>query len=54
MDQTRPLNLPPALLGSVNDMMQTLERDPKAPKWVNALERSLTRRKEASAAGAPP
>jgi hypothetical protein len=54
MDQTRPLNLPPALLGSVNGMMQTLQRDPKAPKWVNALERSLTRRKEASAAGAPP
>lgn len=47
MDQTRPLNLPPQLLGSVNDMMQTLQRDPKAPKWVNAVERSLTRRKEA-------
>jgi hypothetical protein len=54
MDQTRPLNLPPQLLGSVNDMMQTLQRDPKAPKWVNAIERSLTRRKEAPAAGAPP
>jgi hypothetical protein len=54
MDQTRPLNLPPALLGSVNDMMQTLQRDPKAPKWVNAVERSLTRRKEAPVAGAPP
>jgi hypothetical protein len=53
MDQTRPLNLPPALLGNVNTMLQTLQTDPKAPKWVNAVERKLTGRKDAALAGAP-
>ena len=51
MDQTRPLKLPPELLGSVAGMMQTLQHDPKAPAWVNALERGLTGRARTPAEG---
>ncbi len=44
MDETRPLKLPPALLNSVATIMRGWHRDPKAPNWVNALERRLTGR----------
>jgi len=44
MDQTRPLKLPPALLGQVNRMTSGWHVDPKAPKWVNQLEQRLTGR----------
>jgi hypothetical protein len=44
MDQTRPLKLPAALLGQINDAMGDWHTDRKAPKWVNALERRLTGR----------
>ena len=54
MDQTRPLKLPPALLNSVADMLQAWHRDPKAPDWVNAVERGLTGRRARSPGGAAP
>lgn len=44
MDQTRPLKLPPVLLGRVESMTRTWHLDPKAPKWVNKLELRLTGR----------
>ena len=46
LDQTRPLKLPTALLNSVANMTQAWHSDPKAPGWVNALERRLTGRKK--------
>ena len=46
LDQTRPLKLPPALLHSVAQITQGWHRDPKAPAWVNKLERRLTGRAE--------
>lgn len=49
MDQTRPLKLPPQLLNGVNAMTSTWQADPKAPGWMNALEKRLTGRKEAAA-----
>lgn len=49
MDQTRPLKLPPQLLNGVNAMTGSWQADPKAPKWMNALEKRLTGRKEAKA-----
>jgi hypothetical protein len=44
MDQTRPLKLPPALLGQVNSMTGSWHVDPKAPQWLNRLEQRLTGR----------
>jgi ER-bound oxygenase mpaB/B'/Rubber oxygenase, catalytic domain len=44
MDQTRPLKLPPALLGQVNTMTGSWHVDPKAPQWLNKLEQRLTGR----------
>lgn len=42
MDQTRPLKLPSHLLDGVAGMMSAWSDDPKAPKWLNALEDRLT------------
>ena len=52
MDQTRPLRLPPVLLGRVAAMTAGWHTDPKAPAWVNAIERWLTGRSGAAAQGA--
>ena len=41
MDQTRPLKLPEALLQEVGAVMQGWHTDPKAPRWMNRLERKL-------------
>jgi hypothetical protein len=43
MDQTRPLKLPTALLGQVDDVVRGWRDDPKAPRWMNALERHYTK-----------
>ena len=53
MDQTRPLKLPPTLSGSVASIMRGWHCDPKAPAWVNALERRLTGRAPAPAPAPP-
>ncbi len=42
MDQTRPLKLPEHVLNRVNNMMGNWGTDPKAPRWINALEDKLT------------
>jgi ER-bound oxygenase mpaB/B'/Rubber oxygenase, catalytic domain len=42
MDQTRPLKLPEHVLNRVNSMMGNWGTDPKAPRWMNALEDKLT------------
>lgn len=42
MDQTRPLKLPRQLLNDVNTMMGRWSSDPQAPKWMNALEDTVT------------
>jgi hypothetical protein len=44
MDQTRPLRLPDALLGQVDETMDNWQRDPQAPRWVNRLESRLAGR----------
>jgi len=44
MDQTRPLKLPPALLGQVNSMTGGWHVDPHAPLWLNRIEQRLTGR----------
>lgn len=44
MDQTRPLKLPSELLNQMNGVTAAWHDDPKAPRWVNWLERRLTRR----------
>lgn len=49
MDQTRPLKLPPTLLNRVSTMTREWHSDPKAPRWMNALERRLTARHDAAA-----
>lgn len=54
MDQSRPLKLPTALLDQVGRMTHAWQRDPKAPGWVNAVERNLTGRTAESAPGARP
>jgi hypothetical protein len=41
MDQTRPLKLPQQMLGNVGRMMGAWKHDPRAPRWLNALERRL-------------
>lgn len=48
MDQTRPLKLPDQLLNQVGGVMQTWQHDPKAPKWMNAIEDKITGRKPPS------
>jgi hypothetical protein len=44
MDQTRPLKLPESLLHRMTLMTAHWHVDPKAPKWMNALEQRLTGR----------
>ena len=52
MDQTRPLKLPEALLNQVGQVTCAWQDDPKAPGWINALERRLSgRHKRASSRG---
>lgn len=41
MDQTRPLKLPDALLNQVDHAVHGWDLDPRAPKWMNAVERRL-------------
>jgi len=41
MDQTRPLKLPEALLGGVDQAVRAWHHDPKAPAWMNRLELRL-------------
>ena len=41
MDQTRPLRLPDALLGRVQDALADWRHDPRAPRWLNRLEARL-------------
>jgi hypothetical protein len=43
MDQTRPLKLPTVLLGQVDGVVRGWRGDPKAPRWMNALERHYTK-----------
>lgn len=43
MDQTRPLKLPTALLGQIDEVVRGWRVDPKAPRWMNALERHYTK-----------
>jgi hypothetical protein len=38
MDQTRPLKLPQRLLNQIGQTLHTWSDDPKAPRWLNALE----------------
>ncbi len=42
LDQTRPLNLPPALLDPMHGMIAAWHHDPHAPGWVNRLEDRMT------------
>ena len=42
MDQTRPLQLPEALLGQMTQTVASWSDDPKAPRWLNRLEDRLT------------
>ena len=52
MDQTRPLKLPEALLNQVGQVTCAWQDDPKAPGWINALEKRLTgRHKQTSSRG---
>jgi hypothetical protein len=51
MDETRPLKLPDALLGQVNDAVQTWGTDRKAPRWMNAVEHRFTGRARAARQG---
>lgn len=41
MDQTRPLKLPTVLLNQVDHAVHGWQHDPKAPQWMNAIERRL-------------
>ncbi|MBQ5950295.1 oxygenase MpaB family protein [Massilia sp. ST3] len=50
MDQTRPLKLPDALLGQVDQVMQDWRQDPKAPAFMKRIEAHLVR----SASATPP
>jgi hypothetical protein len=45
MDETRPLKLPDTLLNEVGDAVRGWHNDPKAPRWMNALERRFTGRR---------
>ena len=51
MDQTRPLKLPPAVLNQVEHAVRHWGNDPKAPRWMNALEARLAGRRAARNAG---
>jgi hypothetical protein len=51
MDQTRPLKLPPAVLNQVDSAVRDWGHDPKAPRWMNALEARLAGRRSTRAAG---
>jgi hypothetical protein len=42
MDQTRPLKLPAQLSERIVAMMNQWSSDPKAPRWMNALEDRMT------------
>jgi len=53
MDQTRPLKLPEHLLARTHAMMAGWSRDPKAPRWMNALEARLTTRGKWKTAARP-
>lgn len=53
MDQTRPLKLPDALLHQVGHALAGWQADPKAPDWMNAVERRLTGRGKAPAPQGP-
>jgi hypothetical protein len=54
MDQTRPLKLPDALLDQVAGVVRSWHSDPKAPGWMNALERRFTGRAHEQNHGAAP
>ena len=41
MDQTRPLKLPTALLDEVHTVLAGWHSDPRAPRWMNRVERRL-------------
>ena len=43
MDQTRPLRLPEGVLDQARQTMAGWHEDPKAPRWMNAVERRLLR-----------
>jgi hypothetical protein len=45
MDQARPLKLPEALHQQMAAMTSGWHLDPKAPRWMNAIEHRLTKRK---------
>lgn len=51
MDQTRPLRLPEALLGQVNDTLHAWDKDPRAPRWLGRLEARLAGRPPAAGDG---
>lgn len=53
MDQTRPLKLPDALLNQVGHAVNAWQSDPKAPNWMNAVERRMTGRGKAPASQGP-
>ncbi len=42
LDETRPLKLPSRLLGQINQTVTSWKRDPKAPAWLDSLERRFT------------
>ena len=42
MSQTRPLQLPTALLNQVDDVVHSWSDDPHAPGWINRIEDRLT------------
>lgn len=44
MSQTRPLQLPTALLNQVDAVVHSWSDDPQAPRWLNRLEDRLTTR----------
>jgi hypothetical protein len=48
MDQTRPLNLPPALLEQASEAAEAWRHDPRAPRWMNRLEARLAGRAPAA------
>lgn len=50
MDQTRPLRLPDALLGQVEDTLAGWQRDPRAPRWLNRVEARLAGRSQRTSA----
>ncbi|AWL07466.1 oxygenase MpaB family protein [Massilia oculi] len=52
MDQTRPLRLPNALLGQVQDALGQWRHDPRAPRWMNRLEARLAGHRSPRAADA--